>query len=111
MLPSERKYIRTNIAQCTSPFLVFYLTMKVHKEPWATRPIVSCSGSLLYALAVWVNRKLKDAAVAQQSYIASFKQFKDHILAASPYPKNALLYSADTVSYYTMINTHQALRE
>ena len=85
--------------------------MKVHKEPWATRPIVSCSGSLLYGLAVWVGRKLKDAAIAQQSYIASSKQFKDHILASSPYPSKALLFTADAVSYYTMINTHQALRE
>ena len=111
MLPSERKYIRTNVLECKTPFPVFYLTMKVHKTPWATRPIVSCSGSLLYSLAVWVDRKLKSAAIAQQSYIASSKNFKDTLLKSHPFPKNALLFTADAQSYYTSINTHQALRE
>ena len=85
--------------------------MKVHKEPWATRPIVLCSGSFLYSLAVWVDCKLKSAAVAQNSYVASSKSFKDILLEASPYPPNALLFTADAESYYTSINTQQALRE
>ena len=111
LLPSERKYIRTNVTACTSPFPVFYLTMKVHKDPWATRPIVSCSGSLLYSLAVWVDRKLKSAAIAQKSYIASSKTFKDILIDASPFPPSAMLFTADAESYYTSINTQQALRE
>ena len=41
LLTSERKYIRTTVLKSSNPFPVFYLTMKVHKEPWATRPIVS----------------------------------------------------------------------
>ena len=110
-LPSERKYIRTNVNTCTDPFPVFYLTMKIHKDPWATRPIVSCSGSLLYSIAVWVDRKLKSAAIAQNSYIASSKTFKDILLAESPFPPNAQLFTADAESYYTAINTQQALRE
>jgi hypothetical protein len=69
--------------------------MKVHKDPWATRPIVSCSGSLLYSLAVWVDRKLKSIAAAQKSYIASSKDFKDILLAQSPFPPNAMLFTAD----------------
>ena len=111
LLPSERKYIRHTVKAVKDPFPVFYLTMKVHKEPWATRPIVSCSGSLLYYLAVWVDRKLKEAAVAQQSYIASSREFKDILLSSSPFPPTALLFTADAESYYTNINTHQALRE
>ena len=75
------------------------------------RPIVSCSGSLLYSLAVWVDRKLKVAAIAQALYIASSRDFKDHLVKNMPYPPNAQLFTADAVSYYTSINTHQALRE
>ena len=111
VLTSERKYIRTKVRQCIEPDPVFYLTMKVHKDPWATRPIVSCSGSLLYSLAVWVDRKLKSIAAAQKSYIASSKDFKDILLAQSPFPPNAMLFTADAESYYTSINTQQALRE
>ena len=111
LLASERKYIRTRVAETEEPFPVFYLTMKVHKNPWATRPIVSCSGSLLYSLAVWVDRKLQSAAVAQKSYISSSKGFKDYLFANSPFPANAKIFTADAESYYTAINTNQALRE
>ena len=111
ILTSERKYIRTNVLQTIIPFPVFYLTMKVHKDPWATRPIVSCSGSLLYSLAVWVDRKLKEAAVVQASYVASSRDFKDHLLESMPFPPTAQLFVADAVSYYTNIKTQQALRE
>ena len=46
---SEKKFILHNLDQNTAPFAAFYLMMKVHKTPLATRPIVSCSGSLLHA--------------------------------------------------------------
>ena len=108
---NERKYIRTNTLKCKSPFPVFYLTMKVHKSPWKTRPIVSYSGCLLYSVAVWVDRKLQEVAVAQESYISSSKKLKDVLLDSAPFPKSALLFTADAVSYYTNINTAQALRE
>ena len=108
---NERKYIRTNTLKCKSPFPVFYLTMKVHKSPWKTRPIVSYSGCLLYSVAVWVDRKLQEVAVAQDSYISSSKKLKDVLLDSAPFPKSALLFTVDAVSYYTRINTAQALRE
>ena len=62
-------------------------------------------------MAVWVDRKLKEDAVIQKSYIASSKDFKDYLLESMPFPPTAQLFTADAVSYYTMINTQQALRE
>ena len=48
----ERKYIKAATAAVRDPLPKFYTTMKVHKSPLKTRPIVSCSGSLLHPLGV-----------------------------------------------------------
>ena len=107
---NEKQFILSSLTENTNPFPVFYITIKIHKNPWATRPIVSCPGSLFHALAIWVDRKLKSIAIKQNSFIASSKDFKDYLFSQS-YPSNALLFTADAVSYYTNINTAQALRE
>jgi len=33
----------------------FYILFKIHKKPWATRPVVSCCGSLLAAVSTWLD--------------------------------------------------------
>jgi hypothetical protein len=44
---NKRKFISHCINTNKDPFAAFYLTMKVHKTPLKSRPIVSCSDSLL----------------------------------------------------------------
>ena len=107
--PSQRKFLTAHLDECEDPFPTFYLTIKIHKTPWKTRPIVSCSGSLLYALGVWVDRKLQIVAKFQRSYISSSKKLKDLIVPLN-LPPNAQLFTADAVSMYTNINTASALR-
>ena len=107
---NERKFLRTHLRTNKTPFPVFYLTMKVHKTPWTTRPIVSCSGSLLHSLGVWVDRKLQSVARSQRSYLKSSHQLKK-LLIHITLPPNAVLFTADAVSMYTNIDTCQALRE
>ena len=100
---NERKFILSSLTENTNPFPVFYITIKIHKNPWSTRPIVSCPGSLFHSLAIWVDRKLKTVATAQKSYIASSRNFKDYLFSLAPFPPNAVLFTADAVSYYTNI--------
>jgi hypothetical protein len=90
-------------------FPVFYLTFKVHKTPLKTRPIVSCSGSLLYGLGIWVEDKLQKVACLQQSYFKSLLDLKNN-LNILRLPLNAQLFSADAVSMYTNISTAHALQ-
>ena len=90
------------------PFPTFYLTMKVHKTPLKSRPIVSCSGSLLWALGVWVDSKLQTVAKHQRSYFKSSFELKQQ-LTQLELPPNTYLATADAVSMYTNIPTAKAL--
>ena len=106
----ERKFLNRHSSTCTDPFPYFYLTMKVHKTPLKTRPIVSCSGSLLYALGIWIDDKLQPVARQQKSYFKSSYVLKQDLLALN-LPPHAKLFTSDAVSMYTSIPTAQALRE
>ena len=106
----ERKFLQRHSSDCVDPFPYFYLTMKVHKTPLKTRPIVSCSGSLLFALGIWIDDKLQPVARQQKSYFKSSYILKQELLAMN-LPPNATLFTSNAVSMYTSIPTAQALRE
>lgn len=106
---SERKFVKYHLINNRSPFPAFYLLFKVHKTPWSTRPIVSCSGSLLHSLGIWVDRKLQSIVQQLPSYLKNTKDLKDELLQLD-LPQGAQLFTVDAVSMYTNIETHTALR-
>jgi hypothetical protein len=108
LTPQERKFIKHHVNRTDTELPVFYLLAKVHKTPWSTRPIISCSGSLLYSVGIWVDRQLQKIAIQQPSYIKNSKSLKDMLLALE-LPPNAMLFTADAVSMYTNIDTKHAL--
>jgi hypothetical protein len=55
---NEQKIISHCINTKKDPFAEFYLTMKLHTAPLKSRPIVSYSGYILFALGKWVDNKL-----------------------------------------------------
>ena len=73
-----------------------------------SRPIVSCPGSLLHGLGVWVDRKLQEVAQRIVSYFKNTLELKKELLNLN-LPRNARLFTADAVSMYTNIPTHTAL--
>ena len=105
----ERAFIRHGLETSTE-HAVFYLTPKIHKSPWSTRPIVSCPSTLLFNLGKWVDNQLQKLASAQPAYFKDTKDLLDH-LASLNLPPTARIFSADAVSMYTNIKTSAALRE
>ena len=111
----ERAFLRKKLKSNQSPYARFYLTLKAHKlKPGQTvdqlksRPIVSCPGSLLHGLGVWVDRKLQEVAQRTVSYFKNTLELKKELLDLN-LPTNACLFTADAVSMYTNILTHTAL--
>ena len=65
----ECAFIREELKSNKSPYTRFCLTLKGHKlKPGQTvdhlkcRPIISCPGSLLHGISVWIDRKLQEVA-------------------------------------------------
>ena len=91
------------------------MTLKAHKlkqgqnvDHLKSRPIVSCPGSLLHGIGIWVDRKLQDVAKNTISYFKNSLELKEQLTQLN-LPPNARLFSADAVSMYTNIPTHTAL--
>ena len=115
LMKMERAFLRKKLKSNQSPYARFYLTLKAHKlKPGQTvdqlksQPIVSCPGSLLHGLGVWVDRKLQEVAQRTISYFKNTLELKQQLLDLN-LPTNARLFTADAVSMYTNIPTHTAL--
>ena len=111
----ERAFIREELNSNQSPYARFYLTLKAHKlKPGQTvdhlksQPIVSCPGSLLHGLGVWVDRKLQEVDQKLISYFKNTLELKKQLLELH-LPTNARLFTANAMPMYTNIPTHTAL--
>ena len=107
---NEMRFLKNLASKCADPFPYFYLTMKVHKSPLKSRPIVSCSGSLLHGIGLWLDDQLQVVAQSLPSYVKSSFDVKQQVTGLH-LPHNARLFTADAVSMYTNIPTSTALRE
>ena len=105
----EKLFIRKRTAEVEDPFPVLYLLMKVHKQPLKTRPVVSCSGSLLHPLGVWLDTALQPIATSLPSFIGSSYDLKEALQNIDILPPSALLFTADAISMYTNIDTYRAI--
>ena len=69
MSPGELTYLRKRTKLKEHRIPQFYITAKVHKSPWKTRPIVSTYGSLMSYLSKWVDFTLNKIAKQSPIYI------------------------------------------
>ena len=106
----EHRFITHHLRKAaTTPFSIFYGMMKVHKQPLRTRPVVSYSGSIAWALGVWIDSKLQLVAQQQKSYFKDSFELKKCLDDITIEP-NDRLFTADAVSMYTNIPTSKGLK-
>ena len=114
----EKRFLNKQLKENKTPFARFYLTLKAHKlkpgenvDQLKSRPIVSCPGSLLHPLGIWVDSKLQIVAQRQKSYFKNSFDLKKQLLELGDLPANARLFTADARSMYTNIPTNRALAQ
>ena len=112
----EKQFLTKQQKENKTPFARFYLTLKAHKlkpgedvDQLKSRPIVSCPGSLLHPLGIWVDSKLQIVAREQKSYFKNSFELTKQLLELGELPANARLFTADARSMYTNIPTNSAL--
>ena len=85
----------------------FYALPKVHKKPWATRPIVSGVDSAMSYPSIWADVKLQSVVHLCPGYLKDSKSLLRKLKSLGPLPPNAVVVTADAVSMYTNIDiTH-----
>ena len=84
---------------------------KVHKTPWAVRPIVSVSGSTTHGLGRWLDQQLKPIVQKLPSYISSSFELKKRLQRTKFTPSRVSMFTCDAVSMYTNIDTDHALEK
>jgi hypothetical protein len=108
LTPSDIKYLRETL-EVKDPYAKFYITAKVHKTPWKTRPIVSVCGSILDGLGRLVDKILQPYFKSIPSALKNSVTLKDMLMDLNKLPPNARLFTADAVSMYTNIDTNHAM--
>jgi hypothetical protein len=106
----DRVYLERS-TDVDDPYAYLYLTAKVHKTPWATRPIVSVCGSLLHGLGRWVDQQLQPICRQLPSYVKSSFEFRQELLMlpASLDLSRVRIFTCDAKLMYTNIDTDHAL--
>jgi hypothetical protein len=101
----------TRSLEVTDPFAHFYTMPKVHKTPWAVRPIVSGSGSATHGLGWWLDQQLKPIVKKPPSYILSSFELKQRLQQTKFTPSRVSMFTCDAVLMYTNIDTDHALKK
>ena len=107
---NEKEYLSRSI-KLHKKIPTFYLTMKIHKTPMATRPIVAIRGSITSGLGCWLDQQLQPICKKLPTYLKSSFELTDLLTALPALPEGARLFTADAVSMYTNIDTDHALAE
>jgi len=103
------KFLKASRDQCNDPLSYFYITAKIHKTPWSSRPIVSTPGSLLFGVARWLDVELQKIVHDIDYVTTSSYEHRLELERLPKLPMNAKVFTLDAQSMYTNIDTTHAL--
>jgi hypothetical protein len=107
---TENKYFerqRILISNCRAA--KFYGIVKIHKNPVAIRPIVSCVNSELQILAKLLDYQLQKCLPLCPSYLRDGRELMTLLDNLGPLPADARFFTVDAVAMYDNIDTKHAL--
>jgi len=108
-LPSDDvKYFERSFSH-TRRLPQFYVTPKVHKDPWATRPIVSCVGSNIEVMSKYLDYQLQRVVHCCPSRLKDSASLLRDLKQLPLLPLGTKLATADAVSMYTNMDTQHVI--
>jgi len=87
----------------------FYVTPKVHKTPWKTRPIVSCIGSNIEVMSKYLDYQLQRVVHHCPTRLQDSAHLLSDLKKLPPLPLGTKLATADAVSMYTNMDTQHVI--
>ena len=87
----------------------FYLTAKVHKTPWKTRPVVATCGTFLHGLSRWSDVYLQQLKDHSPTYLRDSYHMLEELDKVGELPEGSKLFTMDATSMYTNIDTDHGL--
>lgn len=87
---------------------VFYMLIKMHKDPISGRPIVSCLGSPTEFASRYINKTLQHVMKNIRSYISDSYALSQ-LLEITQFPQDCIIMIADVVNLYPSIDINDGL--
>jgi len=87
-----------------------YLTAKIHKDPWSTRQVVSCVGSLLASVSTWIDIHLQKIKYLLPAYLKDSESLIKTLQNLNDLPDTAVIITCDAVSMYTNIDLDHCMQ-
>eukprot|EP00978_Attheya_sp_CCMP212_P003876 scaffold8263_cov35-Attheya_sp.AAC.1 len=87
----------------------FYITAKVRKKSWSTRPVVSCVRSFNKIFSKWIDDKMKSLLPLTTTYPRDSNKVLGEIRSLGSLPTGAKLFTTDAISMYTNIHPDHGL--
>ncbi|KAL7548610.1 hypothetical protein ACHAWF_011884 [Thalassiosira exigua] len=87
----------------------FYLTAKVHKTPWKTRPVVATCGTIFHGIGVWADYHLQRLNPLVPSHVKNGFALKEILEALVQLPEGTRMFTMDATAMYTNIETDHGL--
>ena len=101
---TNRQHLKERIS-----FAYFYAMPKMHKNPWATRPVVSGVSSVMEPLSKWLYVQLQRIVHLCPCYLKDSWHFLNDIKKLGRTMKGYKLIISDANAMYTNINTDHAI--